>query len=40
VRERVVEVVVLRRHGVPAPDASQEPELLEVSDVGEVPDER
>jgi hypothetical protein len=38
--ERVVEVVVLRRHCAPPADASQEPEFLEVADVGEIPDER
>ena len=38
--ERVVEVVVLRRHRGLAADASQEPQLLEVTDMGEIPDER
>jgi hypothetical protein len=38
--ERVIEVVVRRRHCAPSADASQEPELLEVADVGELPDER
>ena len=38
--ERVVEVVVLRRHRAPPTDASQEPQLLEVADMGEIPDER
>jgi len=40
VGERVVEVVVVRRHCVPTAHPSQEPELLEVADVGEIPDER
>jgi hypothetical protein len=38
--ERVVKVVVFRRQSVPPADASQEPQLLEVTDVGQVPDER
>jgi hypothetical protein len=38
--ERVVKVVVLRRQSIPAADASQEPQLFEVRDVGEIPDER
>jgi hypothetical protein len=38
--ERVVKIVVLRRKGASSADASQEPELLEVSDMGEIPDER
>jgi hypothetical protein len=38
--ERVVKVVVRRRHCSPSAEPSQEPELLEVADVGELPDER
>jgi len=38
--ERVVKVVVLRRQRVTPADPSQEPQLLEVTDVGEIPDER
>jgi hypothetical protein len=38
--ERVVKVVVLRRQRVPPADASQEPQLLEVTDVREIPDQR
>jgi hypothetical protein len=40
VRERVIEVVVLRREYAQSADASQEPELLEVADVSQIPDER
>jgi hypothetical protein len=40
VRERVVQVVVVRRHRLPTPDAPQQPELLEVAHVREIPDER
>ncbi len=38
--ERVVELVVLRRHCIPSADTPQEPELFEVTDVGQIPDER
>jgi hypothetical protein len=40
VRERVVEIVVLRRNRASLPDAAQEPELLEVADVSQIPGER
>ena len=40
VRERVVEVVVLHRGGLSSADSPQQPELLEMADVREVPDER
>src|SRR6185295_873179 len=40
VTERVIEVVVLRRQCASSADASQEPQLLEVADVSEIPDER
>ena len=36
---RVVEVVVLRRDRVPSAVPTQEPELLEVADMGQIPDE-
>ena len=38
--EGVVEVVELRRHCGPPADPTQKPKLLEVADVGEIPDER
>ena len=38
--EGIVEVVELRRHCRPSADAPQEPKLLEVADVSEIPDER
>ena len=40
VRERVIKVVEFRRECAQSADASQEPELLEVADVSEIPDER
>jgi hypothetical protein len=38
--EGVVEVVVLRRHGTASADPSQQPQLLEVADVRQIPDQR
>jgi hypothetical protein len=38
--ERVVEVVVVRRVRLPSAGAPKKPELLEVADVREIPDER
>jgi hypothetical protein len=40
VRERVIKVVVVRRECAQSADPSQEPQLLEVADVREIPDER
>ena len=40
VRERVVELVVDRRERLAAAGLAEQPELLEVADVGEIPDER
>ncbi len=40
VRERVVELVVLGRERLAPACAPQQPQLLEVADVGEIPDER
>jgi hypothetical protein len=40
VRERVIKVVEVRRECAQSADASQEPELLEVADVSQIPDER
>jgi hypothetical protein len=40
VSERVVELVVLGRDRIPSACPAQEPELLEVTDVREIPDER
>ena len=40
VSERVVELVMLGRDRIPSAGAAQEPELLEVTDVREIPDER
>jgi hypothetical protein len=39
-REGVVEIVVLRRNRASSTDSAQEPELLEVADVSQIPDER
>ena len=38
--ERVVERIDLRVHRVAAADVAQQPELLLISDVGEIPDQR
>ena len=40
VRKGVVELVELRQHRGASPGAPQQPELLVVRDMGEVPDER
>jgi hypothetical protein len=40
VSERVVQLVALGRDRVPSACPAQEPELLEVTDVREIPDER
>jgi hypothetical protein len=40
VLERVVELVDVGPHGLPATDVADQPELFLVADVREVPDER